>query len=110
MAQQHASFADRARTSRPRICRITVADLRDALARGTDDFMAMPSHAIFLCLIFPIVGLLLGGLTLGYSVLPLFYPLATGFALVGPLAGIGLTSSAVGGSKDWKCQPRMPSR
>jgi uncharacterized membrane protein len=90
MAQQHTSFADGARTSRPRIRSITVADLRDALARGIDDFMAMPSHAIFLCLIFPIVGLLLGGLTLGYSVLPLFYPLATGFALVGPLAGIGL--------------------
>jgi uncharacterized membrane protein len=91
MAQQkNASIADHASAAQPRIRRITVADLKDALARGVDDFMEMPSHAIFLCLIFPIVGLLLGGLTLGYSVLPLFYPLATGFALVGPFAGIGL--------------------
>jgi len=90
MAEQHASFADGALAARPRIRKITVADLRNALARGIDDFTAMPSHAIFLCIIYPIVGLLLGGLTLGYTVLPLFYPLVTGFALVGPLAGIGL--------------------
>src|SRR5690606_22842127 len=29
-------------------------------------------------------------LVFGYSVLPLLYPLATGFALLGPLAGLGL--------------------
>jgi uncharacterized membrane protein len=90
MAQQRASFANDTPTVHPRIRKITMTDLKDALASGVDDFMEMPSHAIFLCLIFPIVGLLLGGLTLGYSVLPLFYPLATGFALVGPFAALGL--------------------
>jgi uncharacterized membrane protein len=65
-------------------------DLMDALRRGVDDFAAMPSHAIFLCLIYPIVGFFLAGLTLGYNVLPLFFPLAAGFALIGPVAAVGL--------------------
>ena len=66
------------------------ADLRDALAKGVDDFRAMPTHVIFLCLIYPIVGLALGSATFGYDVVPLLYPLAAGFALIGPFAAIGL--------------------
>ena len=50
----------------------------------------MPSHAIFLCVIYPIVGAGLAALTLGYEVLPLLFPLAAGFALLGPIAAIGL--------------------
>ena len=41
----------------------------------------MPSHAIILCLIYPILGLVLARIVLGYSVLPLLFPLAAGFAL-----------------------------
>ncbi len=74
----------------PTVRTIGVADLKDALARGIDDFLAMPSHAVFLCLIYPIVGLVLGRLTWGYEVLPLLFPLAAGFALIGPFAAIGL--------------------
>ena len=70
--------------------KIGLTDLKDALARGVDDFLAMPSHAAFLCLIYPIVALVLARLTLGYDVLPLLFPLAAGFALLGPLAAIGL--------------------
>jgi hypothetical protein len=61
-----------------------------ALARGLDDFAAMPSHALFLCGIYPLLGLLLVAMTLGYSMLPLAFPIAAGFALIGPLAAIGL--------------------
>jgi len=50
----------------------------------------MPTHAMFLCVIYPVVGLLLARLTFGYSVLPLLYPLVTGFALIGPVAALGL--------------------
>ena len=39
-------------------------------------------------LIYPIVGLLLARLTLGYDILPLPFP-PSGFALVGPFAAIG---------------------
>ena len=70
--------------------RITPSDLSHALARGIDDFVAMPSHAVFLCIVYPLLGILLIGLTLGNSWLPLAFPIAAGFALVGPLAAIGL--------------------
>jgi uncharacterized membrane protein len=52
--------------------------------------MAMPSHAVFLCLIYPIVGFVIFRLALGANVLPLLFPLAAGFALIGPLAALGL--------------------
>jgi len=74
----------------PVVRRIGFADLKDALARGIDDFMAMPTHAVFLCLIYPMVGIALGVLTLGYGLPSLVYPLVAGFALLGPLAAIGL--------------------
>ena len=61
-----------------------------ALAKGIDDFYAMPTHAMFLCVIYPIVGLFLARMAFGYSILPLLYPLASGFALVGPVAALGL--------------------
>ena len=70
--------------------KIGFADIWDALAHGLDDFAAMPSHVIFLGLIYPIVGFVLARMAFGYDVLPLLYPLATGFALVGPLAAVGL--------------------
>ncbi len=76
--------------SPPAVRTIRIADLKDALARGIDDFAAMPTHAVFLCLIYPIVGIVLGRLTWGYEVLPLLFPLAAGFALIGPFAAIGL--------------------
>ena len=90
MAQAHILVGADSNLSTPVIRRITTADLWDALAKGWDDFSAMPTHAIFLCLIYPIVGLMLAGLTLGYAVVPLLYPLAAGFALLGPIAAIGL--------------------
>lgn len=69
---------------------LTLADLHDALRRGWDDFKAVPSHAIVLCVIYPVLGLALARLVLGYSVLPLLFPLAAGFALLGPFAALGL--------------------
>jgi uncharacterized membrane protein len=74
----------------PQIRKISIADLRTALSQGVDDFSAMPSFAIFLCVIYPVVGLLLGGLVLHYNVLPLLFPLVAGFALLGPFAAVGL--------------------
>jgi uncharacterized membrane protein len=50
----------------------------------------MPSHALFLCVMYPIIGLAIAALTLGYALVPMFYPLAAGFALLGPIAAIGL--------------------
>jgi uncharacterized membrane protein len=74
----------------PRVRRIKAADLRDVLVRGLGDFGAYRTDVVFLCLIYPIVGIVLAWLTFGYQVLPLLFPLAAGFALVGPVAAVGL--------------------
>lgn len=74
----------------PIIRQIGLADLHDALRRGWEDFKEVPSHAIILCVIYPVLGLVLARAVLGYSVLPLFFPLAAGFALLGPFAALGL--------------------
>src|SRR4051812_20921036 len=74
----------------PVIRTIGLSDLNDALRRGWEDFKAVPSHAIVLCLIYPVLGLVLARTVLGYSVVPLLFPLAAGFALLGPFAALGL--------------------
>ena len=78
------------RQALPTIHRIAAADLRDVLARGLDDFGAYRADVIFLCVIYPIVGLLLARLVVGYDILPLLFPIASGFALIGPVAAVGL--------------------
>jgi uncharacterized membrane protein len=90
MAQIHVIGGTGERLDVPAIRKIGFSDLADALAKGWEDFSAMPSHAIFLCLIYPLVGIFLIGLAFGYSVLPLLFPLAAGFALIGPVAAVGL--------------------
>src|SRR5438445_8210196 len=72
------------------IRKIGLSDLSDALRLGWEDFKAVPSHAIVLCVIYPVLGLVLFRMVLGYSVLPLLFPLAAGFALIGPFAALGL--------------------
>jgi uncharacterized membrane protein len=74
----------------PAVRSIAPSDLVDALARGLDDFRAMPTHVIFLSLIYPVAGLAIARWIIGYDILPLLYPLLAGFALVGPFAAIGL--------------------
>ena len=90
MAYSHVLLGAGSQPAEVTVRRIGVADLKDALAKGVDDFYAMPTHALFLCAVYPIIGLVLARLAFGYSILPLIYPLAAGFALVGPLAALGL--------------------
>jgi len=80
--------ADRA--TAPIINTIELSDLNQALRLGWEDFKAVPSHAVILCVIYPVLGLALARTVLGYSVLPLLFPLAAGFALLGPFAALGL--------------------
>ena len=73
----------------PAVRKITFADLKDALAEGWEDFTRKPSYVLLLGIIYPIIGLFIARLTFGYDVLPLLFPLAAGFALLGPFAGLG---------------------
>src|SRR5262245_23824066 len=72
--------------SNPTVRGIGLADIREALAKGIDDFSAMPTHVLFLGILYPVVGLFLACLSFGYEL----FPLASGFALVGPFAAVGL--------------------
>ena len=90
MAESHVLVGAGTSPDRLAIRRITPSDLKHALARGIDDFVAMPSHAVFLCVVYPLLGVALIGMTAGSDMLPLAFPIAAGFALVGPLAAIGL--------------------
>lgn len=70
--------------------RITIADLRAALAAGWDDFMAIPTQLIFLCLLYPVVGLLAGRAAFDDSLMPLVWPMVAGLSLMGPICAVGL--------------------
>jgi len=70
--------------------RIELADLRAVLAAGFEDFKANRSDVVFLCIVYPILGFALARLAVEQQMLPMLFPLASGFALVGPLAALGL--------------------
>ena len=90
MAKSHVVSSPGMALDEPVVRRIGPADLKAALKEGIDDFRAMPTHAFFIALIYPVLGLFLARLTFGYDVLPLLFPLMSGFALIGPFAAIGL--------------------
>ncbi|TGQ41295.1 DUF2189 domain-containing protein [Mesorhizobium sp. M00.F.Ca.ET.216.01.1.1] len=90
MASFHVMSDARGMHVQPKVRRITTADLKDALRLGVEDFWAKPSHYVFLCLIYPIVGLILTRWSSGSNAIQLVYPLMSGFALVGPFAALGL--------------------
>ena len=82
--------AEAAHPARPSVRRVGLDDLLVALSKGWEDFAANRTDVLFLCGIYPVVGLVLASLASGYGVVPLLFPLASGFALVGPLGAIGL--------------------
>ncbi len=90
MTNDQPIAAPQADPAHPRIRTIGPHDLNVALVKGLDDFKAKPSHLVLLVLIYPLVAFLAFRLAAGYRLLPLVFPLLSGFALVGPLAAIGL--------------------
>ena len=63
----HAGAAQDAAAA-PVIRTIGLSDLHRALQLGWEDFKAVPSHAIMLCVIYPVLGLVLARTVHGYSV------------------------------------------
>ncbi len=74
----------------PIIREIHRRDLSNALKAGLGDFAAARTDVIFLCLIYPVAGLIIAAVDSQHALLPLLFPTASGFALVGPLFAIGL--------------------
>jgi uncharacterized membrane protein len=75
---------------RPSVHRIEVRDVIDALAKGFADFTACRTDVILACVLYPIIGLIIERFAFGNETLPLVFPIASGFALVGPIAALGL--------------------
>lgn len=69
---------------------IDFSSLRTALRQGWADFLALRTDVFFIILIYPIVGLFLTWFALNNEILHLLFPLASGFALLGPVAAVGL--------------------
>ncbi len=74
----------------PEVRAITVADLRAALRAGLDDLAAFRSDVIFVCLLYPAIGLVLAWFTFNQDLLPLFFPMLAGFTILGPICAVGL--------------------
>lgn len=89
MATTWTETSDMARHE-PTIRRIGGADIGAALALGWRDFLANPTQLIFLAILYPIIGLIAAQLAAGREVMPLFWPLVSGFALLGPVAALGI--------------------
>ena len=69
---------------------LKISDLKIALKKGAEDFAAFRTDVIFVVIIYPVIGLLLTWVAFHRDLLPLVFPLVTGFALLGPFAAVGL--------------------
>jgi uncharacterized membrane protein len=81
---------DTAHSPAPAIRRISTADVWQSLRQGFSDFEAYRSDVLFLCATYAVIGLVLARIAFGSDLLPLLFPLASGFAIIGPLAAVGL--------------------
>ena len=86
----HVFSSGSADTQNIKVRKIEVSDVVDALKQGFGDFMKRPSHYIFLVIIYPVIGILLFKFASGGNAFELLFPLMSGFALIGPIAAIGL--------------------
>lgn len=77
-------------TEIPETTYLSVSDLTPVLRKGWADFAHFRSDVMMLVVFYPIVGLLLSAFAFERSLIPLLFPMAAGFALIGPLAVIGL--------------------
>jgi uncharacterized membrane protein len=77
-------------SSPPQVRRISLADIKDVLVKGLSDYGTYRTDVLFICFIFPLIGVVLGVVTVRFGLLPLLFPLISGFALIGPFAAAGL--------------------
>ena len=74
----------------PAVRRITRQDLWAALRAGVADLGAVRDDILFIGVVYPLAGLLFARFLFSQNLIPLAFPLIAGFALVGPVAAIGL--------------------
>lgn len=88
LADMTSSLGGGAATELPEVNRITLTDIRTALRLGARDAGRFRSDVAALALIYPVLGFALAFLAFHQALTHLVFPLAAGFALVGPVAAI----------------------
>ena len=86
----HVYFGPEGLTATPRVRRIGPDDCFSALKEELDDFFSMPTYPVFVGLFYAVAGIALFAMTSLGNALHLAFPLAAGFALIGPFVAIGL--------------------
>jgi uncharacterized membrane protein len=86
----HVYFGPEALAAPPKVRSVGPHDCFSALAEGFDDFLAMPTYPVFVGLFYAVAGIALFAMTSLGNALHLAFPLAAGFALIGPFVAIGL--------------------
>lgn len=77
-------------TAQPQVRSLSMDDIIHSLAAGLEDFAACRSDAMFLVLFYPVIGIALIVMSLSMNLLPLIVPMIMGFAILGPVAAVGL--------------------
>lgn len=90
MGRSVEHMRETAHSPAPAVRRISGADVWQSLRQGFNDFEAYRSDVLFLCATYAVIGLVLARVAFGSDLLPLVFPLASGFAIIGPLAAVGL--------------------
>ncbi|MBV9559900.1 MAG: DUF2189 domain-containing protein [Bradyrhizobium sp.] len=74
----------------PVVRRITIADIAEAIGQGLRDFQAMPLYGLAFGMLYAGGGILTVLCLTAFGMVYLAYPLAAGFALIGPFVATGL--------------------
>lgn len=74
----------------PRVRVLTRDDIHYALRAGWEDMQALRADALCLVAVYPLIGITLIVMSFHAGLIPMIVPLITGFALLGPVASVGL--------------------
>jgi uncharacterized membrane protein len=74
----------------PVVRRITATDIAEALGQGLRDFQAVPLYGLAFGALYAAGGIVILLSLTAFGMLYLAYPLAAGFALIGPFVAVGL--------------------
>jgi uncharacterized membrane protein len=81
---------ERAAVAAPSVRHITNEDLWAALRAGWADLGAVRDDVLFIGVVYPLAGLIFARFLFSQNLIPLAFPLIAGFALIGPVAAVGL--------------------
>lgn len=89
MASNHAAPAAESAAPEIPVRKLRPSDLNLSLREGLNDFLSMRGDLIFVGLLYPLIGAVTAAVALGSNFLQLFFPIAAGISLLGPIVAVG---------------------